>query len=122
MEVIEKFYKKYNGKTLQDNGSEVSKEYANFQNAFLRLMKSMTKEINANVVKSNKGHYFTSLFIERNNKYAYVYFSGNIYRRTHIELDNILYRTTKDDKDYCGGFNQYTNLRNLPKELNKLLG
>lgn len=112
--------KKYNGKRLDDNGSSVSREYDLYQNAFIRTMKAIAKDINAEVVKTTKGHYFESVFIERNGKYAYIHYEG--IDRTKIDFDENLYcRSAESDKDYVGGYNYFTPLEKLPKVINDIL-
>ncbi len=41
IKAVANFYKKYNNKRLADAGCTVSKEYRLYQNAFVRLMKSV---------------------------------------------------------------------------------
>ena len=124
---VENLYKKYNGKTLADTFSTVSREYNNFQNAFNRMAKDIAANINAEVVKTLKGHYDGSMFFKRGDRYVYVHY-GNSTDRTHIDLDNsgwngFLYcRTAKNDRDYTGGPNNFVALKELADKIDELLG
>ena len=128
---VENLYKKYNGKTLADDLYAVSREYNNFQNAFNRMAKDIAANINAEVVKTLKGHYDGSMFFKRGDRYVYVYY-GNGVNRTHIDFDTngynsgwcsfIYCRTAKSDSDYTGGANNFVSLNELADKIDKLLG
>lgn len=124
---VENLYKKYNGKTLADDFNVVSREYNNFQNAFNRTAKDIAANINAEVVKTFKGHYDGSMFFKRGDKYVYVHY-GNSADRTYIDLDNtgwidfIYCRTAKNDRDYTGGTNNFVTLKELADKIDELLG
>ena len=124
---VENLYKKYNGKTLADDLYAVSREYNNFQNAFNRMAKDIAANINAEVVKTLKGHYDGSMFFKRGDRYVYVHY-GNSVSRTHIDFDNsgwcsfIYCRTAKSDSDYIGGTNNFVSLKELADKIDKLLG
>lgn len=120
---VENLYKKYNGKTLADDLYVVSREYNNFQNAFNRMAKDIAANINAEVVKTLKGHYDGSMFFKRGDRYVYVHY-GNSINRTHIDFSNsfIYCRTAKSDSDYTGGTNNFVSLNELADKIDKLLG
>ena len=124
---VENLYKKYNGKTLADGLYAVSREYNNFQNAFNRMAKDIAANINAEVVKTLKGHYDGSMFFKRGDKYVYVHYGDSV-NRTHIDFDNsgwcgfIYCRTAKSDSDYTGGTNNFVSLKELADKIDKLLG
>ena len=124
---VENLYKKYNGKTLADDFNVVSREYNNFQNAFNRTAKDIAANINAEVVKTLKGHYDGSIFFKRGDRYVYVHY-GNSVNRTHIDFDNnawncfIYCRTAKNDRDYTGGANNFVTLKELADKIDELLG
>ena len=120
---VENLYKKYNGKTLADDLYVVSREYNNFQNAFNRMAKDIAANINAEVVKTLKGHYDGSMFFKRGDRYVYVHY-GNSINRTHIDFGSsfIYCRTAKSDNDYTGGTNNFVSLKELADKIDKLLG
>lgn len=123
---VENFYKKYNGKTLADTGSVVSREYNNFQNAFNRMVKEIAANINAEVVKTSKGHYDGSMFLKRGDKFVYVHYGESV-SRTRINLDKkgwcgfIYCRTAQSDHDYTGGANHFVSLMELADKVDELL-
>ena len=120
---VENLYKKYNSKTLADGFYGVSREYNNFQNAFNRMAKDIAAHINAEVVKTLKGHYDGSMFFKRGDRYVYVHY-GNSVNRTHIDFGSsfIYCRTAKSDSDYTGGTNNFVSLNELADKIDKLLG
>lgn len=62
------FYTQWQSSVLADAETYVSKEYSNFQTALLREISKYAEAVDAAVVSENKGHYYTSCFIERNGK------------------------------------------------------
>ena len=120
---VENLYKKYNGKTLADDIYVVSREDNNFQNAFNRMAKDIAANINAEVVKTLKGHYDGSIFFKRGDRYVYVHY-GNSINRTQIDFGSsfIYCRTAKSDSDYTGGTNNFFSLNELADKIDKLLG
>lgn len=68
----------------------------------------------------NRGHFEVFGFISKNGKY--VYFSISDVRFWQNEWhDNILIRTAKDIKDYTGGSNCYTSLKDFKANVERLL-
>ena len=65
------FYTQWQSSVLADAETYVSKEYSNFQTALLREISKYAEAVDAAVVSENKGHYYTSCFIERNGKFVY---------------------------------------------------
>ena len=101
----------------------MSKEYRNFQTALLHEISKYAEAVNAVVVSENKGHYFTSCFIERNGKFVYIHHFSNMRMNdmVKIELDSFLIRTARHAKDYTGGINQYCDMSQLQSMIDKLL-
>ena len=71
------FYTQWQSSVLADAETYVSKEYSNFQTALLREISKYAEAVDAAVVSENKGHYYTSCFIERNGKFVYINHSGD---------------------------------------------
>lgn len=117
------FYTKWQSSLLPDAGTYVSKEYRNFQTALLHEISKYAEAVNAVVVSENKGHYFTSCFIERNGKFVYISHSSDARMDSgvKIELDSFLIRTARHAKDYTGGINQYCDMSQLQSMIDKLL-
>ena len=136
---IKSFIKKWNGRTLEDWGSHVSKEFQLFQVAFMNAMRTLAKSINAEVVSTSYGHYDMSCFIRRkyddgSEKYVYVsYSNGCGYGgRTHVilkggrEWDNsccapLLIREAEHEKDYRGKVNHFEPFESCAGLIDKLL-
>lgn len=116
------FIRKYDGKTLADDGAYVSKGFNNFQNAMKREVKRMAEEIDATLVSFSKGHYYMTWFVERDGRYVYGNYSvtGN---RTHVDLlGNVCYaRTAEHSKDYTGGCNNWCSFSEMQKTMDRLL-
>ena len=119
------FIKKWDNKSLQDDGCCVSKEYSTFQNAFNREIKKIAEDAGATLVKFSKGHYDISGFIERNGKYVYFYYSSSLCgdRATpKLKEENAMFcRTAKNTMDYYGGSNNFTSFEDCKNVINRLL-
>lgn len=119
------FIKKWNNRLLQDDGSYVSKEYNTFQNAFKREMNNIAENIGATLVSFSKGHYDVSGFIERNGKYVYFSYDSSLCgdRATPKLKDGyaMFCRTAKNEKDYRGGYNNFTSFENCESVIDRLL-
>ena len=113
---IKAFIRKWNGRTLQDDGCVVSKEFHSFQVAFMNAMRKIASSLGGELVNHSYGHYDMSGFIKRGDNY--VYFSYSSLDRTYVQLKNtnlslngwyapLLIRKAKDAKDYRGETNNY---------------
>lgn len=117
------FYTKWQSSVLADAESYVSEEYSNFQTALLREISRYAEAVGAVVVSENKGHYYTSCFIERNGKFVYLNHSADMRMDDgiRIELGSFMIRTARHAKDYTGGNNQYCDMLQLQSMIDKLL-
>lgn len=117
------FYTKWQSSVLADAEAYVSEEYSNFQTALLREISRYAEAVGAVVVSENKGHYYTSCFIERNGKFVYLNHSADMRMDAgiKIELGSFLIRTVRHAKDYTGGSNQYCDMPQLQSMIDKLL-
>ena len=117
------FYTKWQSSVLADAEAYVSDEYSNFQTALLREISRYAEAVGAVVVSENKGHYYTSCFIERNGKFVYLNHSADMRMDAgiKIELGSFLIRTARHAKDYVGGSNQYCDMPQLQSMIDKLL-
>ena len=90
---------------------------------FARKFKSFVKKqlpLTCSLVSFSSGHYFLSGFITKNSKY--VYFSTSDVRYFPGKwASDILIRTAKDSKDYTGGCNNTTTIKNFVVAVNNLL-
>ena len=117
------FYTKWQSSVLADAEAYVSEEYSNFQTALLREISRYAEAVGAVVVSENKGHYYTSCFIERNGKFVYLNHSADMRMDAgiRIELGSFMIRTARHAKDYIGGSNQYCDMPQLQSMIDKLL-
>ena len=117
------FYTKWQSSVLADAEAYVSDEYSNFQTALLREISRYAEAVGAVVVSENKGHYYTSCFIERNGKFVYLNHSADMRMDAgiRIELGSFMIRTARHAKDYTGGINQYCDMLQLQSMIDKLL-
>lgn len=123
VEQARKLVAKYNGRTLQDDGCTVSREYRTFQNAFHRAMAAIAENIGAKVVAKNNGHYDMSGFIERDGKFVYYSYSVIGYR-TKVMLDDsraMYVRTAKGTRDFTGGYNNFVGFTDCERTIDRLL-
>ena len=127
---LDSFIKKWNGRTLQDDGCYVSKEYKSFQTAFINAMKKIAAELGGEVVNASKGHYDVSGFIRVGDSYIYFSYDTSLCDggRTHIILkpnncwlEPLLIRTAKSDRDYTGGCNNYAPFSQCEQLIRRLL-
>ena len=121
--MAQSFYTKWQYVFLADAGCYVSREYRNFQTALVREISKYAKAVDAAVVSENKGHYYTSCFIERNGKFVYINHSADVRMDDgiKIELGSFMIRTARHAKDYTGGNNQYCDMLQLQSMIDKLL-
>ena len=126
---VKAFIKKWNGRTLEDDGCYVSKEFHSFQVAFFNAMRKIAKSLGGEVVNPLYGHYDMSGFIKRGEHYVYFSYShcGN---RTNVQLKQgnlygcmcpMFFRTAANEKDYRGGSNNFHAFENCDELIEKLL-
>lgn len=127
---VKAFIRKWNGRTLEDDGCYLSKEFHSFQVAFFNAMRKIAKSLDGEVVNPLYGHYDMSGFVKRGDKYVYFSYSNGCGRggRNHVVLkDNgdwlspMFCRTAKNEKDYLGGSNNNCNFENCEEVIERLL-
>ena len=103
------------------SGCYTGDDYKSFQTKYINYLKSVCKNNNWRLLNVDKNHYCFSAFIKSaENKCVYIsisdvrYFSNEWY-------DHILIRTTENETDYRGGFNNYTTLSDLEGTAAELL-
>ena len=116
------FYTKWQSSVLADAGAYVSEEHNNFQTAMMREISRYAEAVGAAVVSENKGHYYTSCFIERNGKFVYLNHSADMRMDDgiRIELGSFMIRTARHANEYTGGSNQYYDMQQLQSMIDKL--
>ena len=103
------------------SGCYTGEDYKSFQTKYINFLKTMCRNNHWQLVNVGKNHYCFSAFIKSaKNKCVYIsipdvrYFSNEWY-------DHILIRTTENETDYRGGFNNYTSLDGLEGAVADLL-
>ena len=103
------------------SGCYTGDDYKTFQTKYINFLKNMCRNNHWQLVNVGKNHYCFSAFIKSaENKCVYIsisdvrYFSNEWY-------DHILIRTTENETDYRGGFNNYTTLSDLEGTAAELL-
>lgn len=103
------------------SGCYTGDDYKSFQTKYINYLRTVCKNNHWRLVNVGKNHYCFSAFIKSaENKCVYIsisdvrYFSNEWY-------DHILIRTTENETDYRGGFNNYTTLSDLEGTAAELL-
>ena len=103
-------------------GCYTGEDYKSFQRKYINYLRTICKENGWELLNPCKGHYEFSVFF-RNRAGKHVYVSISDVRFWKNEWYNrILIRTATHEKDYHGGGNHYTHLKELPKMAKRLLG
>ena len=127
---LKPFIRKWNERTLQDDGSRVSKEFHSFQVSFFNIMRKIARNLGGELVNNSYGHYDMSGFIKRGDRYVYFSYSNGVGKggRSHVVLKNnyhwiapMLCRTAANEKDYRGGTNNDCYFENCEELIEKLL-
>lgn len=102
-------------------GCYAGNDYKIFQNKYINYLKNMCEANNWQLVNICRNHYCFSVFIKSDNgKYAYLSISDVRYNKNDW-YKHILIRTAKSEKDYTGGWNNYTPLDNLENRIKLML-
>ena len=100
-------------------GAITGEDYKTFERKYISYLKGICKQNNWEFIRANKNHYCFSAFLKANGKYIYLsiddvrFWTNNWYKQ-------ILIRLAKNDRDYIGGRNCYTNLESLETNILKL--
>lgn len=112
--------KQYLGRQFVNGGGYTTKEYDTFQTKYINYLRSLCRENGWTLMKPLKGHYEFSVFIQDQNGY-FVYFAISDVRFWQDQWYNhILIRSAKSAKDYHGGHNQYTDLPDAAKNIQRI--
>ena len=103
------------------SGCYIGEDYKSFQTKYINYLRAVCRNNHWRLVNVGRNHYCFSAFIKSaENKCVYIsisdvrYFSNEWY-------DHILIRTTENETDYRGGFNNYTTLSDLEGTAAELL-
>lgn len=122
---LQQFYKKYQGKIIDDWGCYNSDESKQMAKDFKSVLKTELKEQNAEVIGFKSNHYDFSGFVKINNKTVYISYSINRHLPTNLDrsdcMNGFLIRTAMDEFDYHGGSNWFCNLNGIVSSINNLM-
>lgn len=126
MKNLKAFKKKYQDTFIEDWGAYMSDQAKQFVKDFNSALKNELKAKGDYVVKIKPGHYYMSGFIQKGDKYVYLsYRIPRGMRNIHLEnmscFQGFLVRTAKNDKDFTGGSNNFTNIDYLISKIDFLL-
>ena len=102
---VDKFLEKWYDKEIEDWGGETSPEYRNFQTNYRSVIKDFCKDIGMELHSFNKNHYDFSAVVKSNKTNQFYY----------ISISDV--RTMEHDKDWTGGSNRYSTLKDLAENL-----
>lgn len=102
------------------SGCYTGEDYKQFQTKYVNYLRSLCKQNGWELVNVGRNHYEFTAFIKRDSRY--VYFSISDVRYWQNEwYKHILIRTANNEKDYTGGYNNYTSLPSLQIAVGNLL-
>jgi len=102
------------------SGSYTGEDYKTFQTKYINYLRSLCKNNNWELLNIGRNHYEFSAFIKNElNKYIYLSISDVRFWKNEWYTD-ILIRTAKTEKDYSGGYNNYTSLTELADNIKNL--
>lgn len=119
MKKINKLISEYSNHTFSSGGT-TGPDYKSFERKYRNILKEVAGNIGAELISFSKNHYSFSAFIKKEEKFVYISIS-DVRHFPNEWQNNILIRTATNEKDYSGGFNQYTTLENLESKLEKML-
>ena len=103
-------------------GCYMGEDYLSFQRKYINYLRTLCKENGWELLNPCKGHYEFSIFIRNaSQKHLYVSIADVRYWKNEW-YNHILIRTASHEKDYHGGRNNYTHLRELPQTAQRLFG
>ncbi len=104
------------------SGCTTGSDYKIFQTKYINYLKGLCINNDWQLVNIGKNHYEFSTFV-KNDKGAFLYISISDVRYWKNEWYNhILIRTATHERDYTGGYNQYTTLCDLENKIKRIFG
>ena len=118
---IDKFIIKWTQNKVEDCGCVNSKDYLQFQKEYKQLLKNIANEIGFEFYNFLPSHNEFSAILKscETGQYYYIYISDVRYFPNKW-FTTVLYRTMKHEKDWTGGPNRYSTLRELGDNLTRL--
>lgn len=101
------------------SGCYTGEDYKKFERKYINYLKKICKENDWELVSIGKNHYEFSVFFKYLDKYVYMRISDVRYFPNEW-YNHILVRTADNEKDYHGGWNQYTTLPNIVDKIKNI--
>ena len=119
-----KTFRKWNNKAVDDCGSYMSKEAHSFAVAFRNMVKRELTPHGFAISRFIIGHYYLSMFVEKDGKYIYIYFSiprhgQRIDFNAKDCLNGVLYRSASSCNDFHGGSNHFCSVYELSEVIKR---
>lgn len=119
-----KTFRKWNMKSIEDWGAYMSDDGKAFYRAFKNFLKRNFPE--AEVIGFIPNHYDASGFLKFEDACIYVSHSIDRYRlRVDFNetgaMNGVLYRLTKNEHTYTGGYNNFSSINGLVDSVHELL-
>jgi len=95
-----------------------------FDRAYKSFIKAQIKPYGYELIKEKSSGYCESSGFITDNKGHYVYFNSGDYRYPGMCNDiyhSVLVRTAENEKDYRGGSNNFIELKDIAKEVDRLM-
>ena len=100
-------------------GSETSAGYKAFETAYKQYLSSICRKNRWQLTRFLKSHYEFSCFIRSGNKCVYLSISDVRYWKDQW-YEHILIRPAKDETDFRGGQNHYTDISHIEQDIEHL--
>lgn len=100
----------YDGKSIQDDGCVNSDQMKSFSRKFKNFLKRLFENDDITIVNYSLGHYYISGFLKKDD--IYIYFSYDVPRGAvpiNMKKLDILFRLAKNEKDFTGEMNHFTD-------------
>ena len=110
----------YKLRGVEDYGGVVSPDFKNFVRLYKNHINRICKRNGWRLVKFSPNHYYASWFIKNdNNQCIYMSFSDVRYFDKSW-YNSILYRVAKDECDFNGSSNWYSDMDSLESNIQKM--
>lgn len=101
------------------SGCYTGEDYKTFERKYINYLKSLCKNEGWELVNVGKNHYEFSVFFKYKEKFVYMRIS-DVRFFPNEWYNHILVRTAESEKDYHGGWNQYTSLTNIVDKIKNI--
>lgn len=97
------------------------KDFTNFSRNLKAEIEAQLKGMGYTLARYTKGYFIINGFIHNEKNGKYLFFSVDDVRFSKNWHKDILIREARNEKDYRGGYNQYTSLENFGESAMRIL-